>query len=477
MNTLQILQNNLPLFAKLFFKIRTKDGSFEPLILNDAQKYVHERLELQLKTRGYVRAIILKGRQQGMSTYITARFFHKSMFNMGRKTFVITNEGKATTALFDMVKRFYDHLKPNNPKLPNFQPSISKNNSNEMVFDNLGSSFKVSTAGNGATGRGETFQLFHGSEVSFWPRANEEEIKKGAIQAVAQKPGTEVILESTANGADGYFYEECMKAMKGIGKYELIFVPWFWTKEYREPVGNIVFNSSDREYQTMYGIDDEQLAWRINKIIELGSEKNFRQEYPATVEEAFRADVEGALWTNDVIEKHRVKETPELQRTVVGVDPAVTTNPNSDETGISVAGKSHDGHVYVLDDISGKMSADVWARKALDAYYKYNAGMIVVESNQGGDLVINAIRAIDPTANVVGKHVSVAKQIRHEPVAALYTRGMVHHVGVFSELERQMVTWSPAKKKESPDRVDALTLAVGELGLKPIRAQLSAAII
>src|SRR5690606_196362 len=106
---------------------------------------------------------------------------------------------------------------------------------------------------------------------------------------------------------------------------------------------------------------------------------------------------------------------------------------NSDITGIGIASQDAMGTNYVRADLSGKMSMEDWAKAVVDAYHDYDVDKIVVENNQGGDLVTNAIRAIDRAANVMGKHVSVSKRTRHEPVAALYSQGKVKHVGHFTD--------------------------------------------
>ena len=121
-----------------------------------------------------------------------------------------------------MVRRYHD----GNP----FAPSVSSSNAKELMFDKIDSGYKVGTAGNKAVGRSQTLQLFHGSEVGFWP--NGEEHLAGVLQAVPSEAGTEVILESTANGVGGVFYEMVQAAQRGEGTYQLIFVPWYWQPEY-----------------------------------------------------------------------------------------------------------------------------------------------------------------------------------------------------------------------------------------------------
>lgn len=165
-------------------------------------------------------------------------------------------------------------------------------------------------------------------------------------------------------------------------------------------------------------------------------------------------DNEHALWTHAMIEACRIRIHPDLSRVVVAVDPAVTANPDSDETGIITCGAAN-GHGYVLDDKSGIYTPAQWGRMALSQYYRHGADAIIAEVNNGGDLVIQNIRGLDDTANVIPVRASRGKYTRAEPISALYERGMVHHVGGYKELEDQQTGWDPTAA-ESPDRLDAL---------------------
>ena len=173
-------------------------------------------------------------------------------------------------------------------------------------------------------------------------------------------------------------------------------------------------------------------------------------------------DTEGALWTMSLIEACRVTEAPQLMRVVVAVDPAVTSNETSDETGIVVAGVTTAGHFYILEDCSIRTTPDAWARAAVTAYHRHNADRIVAETNNGGDMVTLLMRQVDPAAAVKKVTATRGKMLRAEPVVALYEQGRVHHVGGFADLEDQMTSWSPLDAK-SPDRLDALVWALTEL--------------
>ncbi len=152
-------------------------------------------------------------------------------------------------------------------------------------------------------------------------------------------------------------------------------------------------------------------------------------------------------------------------RVVIGVDPAVTHGDKSDETGIVVVAKGRDGFAYVLDDISVKGSPSQWAKNVVLAYHKYSVNEVVVEVNQGGDLVETVLKTVDSSIKVKAVRATKSKHTRASPVAMLYEQGKVFHVRPFSILEEQMCSFVPGKGK-SPDRVDALVWAVTELMLE-----------
>lgn len=174
-------------------------------------------------------------------------------------------------------------------------------------------------------------------------------------------------------------------------------------------------------------------------------------------------DNPGALWSSKQIEALRIKEAPAMRRVVVAVDPAVTSQVDSDETGIIVAGRGIDGQFYILSDLSLIASPDAWARQAVIAYHDYKADRIIAETNNGGDLVESVIRQVDRNCSYRKVTASRGKIIRAEPVAALYEQGRVHHVGPFDLLEDQMCSYSPLESSSSPDRMDALVWAITEL--------------
>lgn len=173
-------------------------------------------------------------------------------------------------------------------------------------------------------------------------------------------------------------------------------------------------------------------------------------------------DQEGALWTRGLIDRNRVHKHPPLSRIVVSIDPAVTNTEASDETGIIVAGCDAGGHGYVLYDGSLKGSPLDWAQKAVSLFDEYKADSLLVEVNQGGDMVSAVLKQVRPTLPIREIRAHVGKKLRAEPVAAMYEQGRVHHVGMYPHLEDQMTIWTPADK-DSPDRLDAMVQAFSDL--------------
>jgi len=303
-------------FAPKCLHIRAKDGSIVPLALNEAQKYLHAKLEQQRLESGKVRALVLKGRQQGISTYVGGRFYHRVTFSKGLRCFILTHEQEATNNLFGMVDRYHQH-----DGRDILKPSTGAANAKELYFDRLESGYAVGTAGARAVGRSQTVQLFHGSEVAFWPNATTH--FAGVVQAIPDLPGTEIILESTANGVGGEFHERWQQAEAGIGDYQAIFIPWFWQDEYRrETSPDFELDEEEQAYRDAYGLDLEQMAWRRNKITELKDPLLFKQEYPATAAEAFQTTGHDSYIPASLVLNARKNTADGIGPLIIGYDPA-----------------------------------------------------------------------------------------------------------------------------------------------------------
>jgi len=299
-------------YAAENLRIRTKAGGTAPFVLNAAQLHVHRRLEDQKRRTGKVRALVLKARQEGISTYVEGRYYWQASRRRGVRVFILAHEQPASDNLFAIVNRFHD----NNPHAPRTRAANAK----ELDFADLDSSYRVATAGTKAVGRSDTLQFFHGSEVAFWPNADDH--MAGSVQAVADSPGTEIILESTARGVGNLFHAKWQEAEAGTGEYEAIFIPWHWQQEYRKalPAG-FTLTDEEAEYKALYQLDDEQMAWRRAKIADLG-EAVFKQEYPAVAAEAFQNTGTDSFIPSDLVVAARKGSHEGIGPLVIGADPA-----------------------------------------------------------------------------------------------------------------------------------------------------------
>lgn len=301
---LETLRNNLPLYTEAALKIRTKEEGFQYLKLNEAQRIVHEKVSEQWKREGRVRAVVLKARQEGVSTYVAARFFRRIHLWPATSAMVVADSLERAGVLYDIYARYFEHLpravKPDR-KNTNVRKRLSFTHDSEVV---------VRPASDREAGRAMTLHLLHASELAFWGE-NALETWVSLQQAVPAK-GSEVIVESTAKGAGGFFHELWEAASTGEAGWLAIFLPWWIHDEYEvEPSDDLreilrLFPDDFENQATQVGIPYEgqlhklsirKLAWRRLKIVEafggtlehLGKDatRAFQQEYPATAEEAF----------------------------------------------------------------------------------------------------------------------------------------------------------------------------------------------
>jgi hypothetical protein len=336
-------------FAKEAVRIRTKSGDLEPLELNEAQLILHNAAEEQLADEQWVRLAGLKGRRQGFSTYVAARGYWRSTLWDRQKIYILSHEMASSNVLFDMV----DLMQQKHP----FPPQVGTDNAKELEFSKRGSSYQVATAGQKAGGRGGAVTFFHGSEAAWWTNAPDhfaasvqgvDEVRgvwgvlwreptnplpfekgKGEIYGWVKAP-SEIWLETTSSGPTGEFFKRYSDAMKKIGRYRAVFVPWTVQAEYQEagdwvPMGEPEEEGalSELEYQELYGLTDAQMLWRRSKIHELGDVGKFRQEYPIDVTEAFAAANTDAFIKPAIVLRARKRkmEDPDAPL-IIGVDPA-----------------------------------------------------------------------------------------------------------------------------------------------------------
>lgn len=320
------MKHDMPFFAEQNLKIIPKStdptaaSPVIPLKLNRAQQYIHDEIEKQLAETGRVRAVILKGRQQGCSTYIAARFYHRSVTNEAMRVFIFAHDADGSDTLFNMVKDYYELSHPR------LRPQLGKSNAKELLFPELKSGYRVGTAGTKGLGRSKTIRLLHWSEVAYSPNCDDH--ASGILETVAELPGTEIIWESTANGQGNYFHRLVRQAQAGESGVKLIFVPWYWQDEYTMPVpeGN-VWDEEEETLLSMYGsngLTHEHLIWRRLKIKgKNGDVLAFMREYPNSVTEAFAASDEDSYIGAAIVQQARLN--PPVSTTaglVIGIDPA-----------------------------------------------------------------------------------------------------------------------------------------------------------
>lgn len=337
---LKHLARSLPFYSDKCLRIVDKGGNLVPLTLNRAQRVIHERLEKQKRDTGMVRAVILKGRQLGSTTYIQARFFHRTSFLPNLSAFVLAHQAESTIKIFGMTQRFRDNL------LPCLQLGLTKNTERAMVMDN-GSGYSVGTAGSAEVGRGLTVHLFHSSETAFYEKA--DQLSTGLMQTVADVPGTEMIFESTANGPSGFFYDLVQGAIAEKNGFQLIFVPWYWDDGYSDavPLEESALDEQERKYYETFkddGLTLNNLAWRRRKLASFGGQEwKFCQEFPTTcvVGETYIDSIRGIEKIEDV--------APDGEKIIAKYDQGIK-NVFEVETKLGYSFQATDDHKVMLED-------------------------------------------------------------------------------------------------------------------------------
>jgi len=306
------LKDNLPEYAERYIKIRPKEGGRTvPLVFNSAQMMLHHFIEDIKKAGQLVRICVVKGRQQGVSTYTAARFLHKSTLNLGVSVFILAHISKSTDYLFDMVKRMYINLP--DP----LRPGIERSNKKELKFGKIDSEYGLGTAGAQDVGRGMNPHLLHLSEAAFY--GNTDDLSTGLMQGVATDLNTEIIMESTANGVNNMFYNLCMKGTdpNALTRYKTLFIPWYIQEEYREnPPARFKPTTRELELMELYNLDIAQIFWRRRKLEDEYNNDlwKFLQEYPCCLAEAFQS-TGNTLLKPEFVEKAR----KEVEKVLTGL--------------------------------------------------------------------------------------------------------------------------------------------------------------
>ena len=401
--------------------IRDKRQKLVQLKFKPAQTALYEAIKKELQEGRPPRIIVLKGRQQGISTITEALMFQDSATRPMVNTLIVAHRDDSTAALFNMNKLFYDYLPAK------LQPMKKASNAKELVFENptrdpaekrkkpgLRSRIRCITAGGKGAGRSLTQNNVHLSEFAFWP-GNKMETLLGIMQSVPDDINTLVVIESTANGYDE-FKDLWDGAEKGENGWVPVFLPWFMEPDYRKPVDpGTEWTEEERKLQEQFGLDEKQLAWRRWCIrTNCGGDVNlFRQEYPCTPDEAFLLSGD-AFFDNDVIMARRraaprpIREGffhyPEPQ--IEGGAPMDWTFTDRVNGYVRIYEEPKKGHPYVLagdtagdgsdnftayviDNSTGKQVAELklplseifYARQVYCLGYYYNEALIGIEIN------------------------------------------------------------------------------------------------
>ncbi len=381
--------------AESLLRVRDKRGRVVPLALNAVQKSYEERCG--------ARNIILKARQMGISTWAAARFFLSTMTRPGTLTVQVAHTQESAEEIFRMVHRFVEHLPVD---LKRGALRRSRSNKRQLVFPTLDSEYRVETAGDENAGRGLTIQNLHCSEVARWGAGAAEVL---ASLRAAVPPGGEIVLESTANGMGGCFYEEWMRA--GEAGYVQHFFPWFLDAAYRvagreglELLTNPL-TEDERRLMEEHGLTAEQIAFRRRVQREFGVRA--AQEYAEDAASCFLA-VGAAVFDTQQIEK-RMREAPEAVekrengRLLVWLPPALDRQYI---LGVDAAGGGTDGDyacIQVVDRRSGLQCAELYghytpqelAQWVARLGREYNQALAVVEKNNHGHAVLAMLEEVE----------------------------------------------------------------------------------
>ena len=369
------LNTDFRYFAARCLWIKEKEGNLVRFVFNDAQEYFHKRVEDMLQRIGYVRIICVKGRQQGMSTYIVGRLFWIAVTRSAKTVCIISHDQPSTVRLFEKVALYQRRL----PEVVKMK--ASEDNKYALKFPNESEFFCV-TAGSTDAGRGSTSQYRHESERASFKKP--KEVSAGIGQSTADVPGTEVYRESTGKGFN-HFQKEYTNAKAGLGKYEAVFIPWYWQKEYATPVRDsaaFALDDMEQKISKIYGLSHEQLQWRRDKIADdfEGDEKIFRQEYPLNDVEAFQASGDSFFDGDDVVAamKSKIRGNGPI---VIGVDPA----GSGDRTVIAIRQGREFINIIVYKTMTGPRLVGILANlideyQAVKCFIDYGYGHDVIDS-------------------------------------------------------------------------------------------------
>lgn len=447
--------NNPELFAAAFLRILDKNKNLVPFRWNKTQRHFHEH-----RTG---RDLILKARQVGFSTYIQAELFRR-LVSSTRTTITLAHDTETTQKMRRMADRFWEHCRFNEA-----QPARKYANSTVTTYPEFDSTSIIATAGNVEVGRGDTYTDLHGSEVAFWPDA--ERIIAGAMQG----GNPDVVLESTPNGAQGYFYELCMDALEEKSIWTLHFYPWWWHSDYWLPLidrEELAYTDEEKALALKHDLRPEQIKWRRHKQKELRS--FFSQEYPEDPITCFLTSINS--YFGDIscaFHFERDISHDETHTYVAGLDWGMS----NDYTSMRVMDKTSKIEVDKL-----YVNQLPWAeqrRRIADMYRKWDCKLLSVESNSIGGPNIEALEDDGLVVDAFAMTNMSKQELMADLYEAIHTDGykflddpvLRHEMQSFSGTQTQSGLWRlAASGTNHDDTVIAAALAIraAKLVINPV---------
>ena len=383
--------------VEAFLRIPTKEGEDVDFTLNTAQR----RLDASLTGRD----LVPKARQEGVSSYVLARFLAACLMYRNTRAVVISHDREATQRLLNRATYYVENVRGPGPVIRN----MSKN---EITFPKTNSMFYLGTAGSRKFGRGDTITHLHCSEYAFWP--DPKGLMTGLLQAVPMSG--EIIIESTGNGFNDY-YRRCMKAEAGQSLWTNHFLPWHTFPEYTMSLsdeeeayvlGNLSEDWEEPKLIKAFDLTAGQIAWRRMKLDELEYDlSGFKQEYPMTLDECFQMSSESIFtkvnyiytdrWEKVGPNYWRLKGHPRADLTyVLGADPAGGVGKDSSAIEVYCVETSE----QVAEYASNRIDPEAFAGKIADIGKAFNEAYAVVEQNNHGILTVSALSKLYPSGRI-----------------------------------------------------------------------------
>ena len=378
------------------FMVADKQGQDVEFKLNLAQRAIDEALT--------GRDLVPKARQEGVSTYVLARFLAACLMYRNTRAVIISHEMESTQRLLARVHYMIEHIR--GPK-----PIINNMSKNEITFPKTNSMFYIGTAGSKKFGRGDTITHLHCSEYAFWPNA--KTLMSGLLQAVPMSG--EVIVESTGNGYNDY-YRRCMRAEQGRSVWALHFLAWHTFPEYtlelkpeeEEVMRNHLNEEWDEPRLLAQGLTLGQLAWRRMKLDEMDYDlTSFQREYPMTLDECFHTSSESVFhhvifeptdrWVRVDRGLWALQDNPRKGlHYVMGADVSAGVGKDSSVAEIFCL----DTQEQVCEYMTDRIDPEEFGHKLAELGRKYNKCYTVVEQNNHGILTLATLNKLYPKGRI-----------------------------------------------------------------------------